>query len=1048
MVNRKHLGKRMAHAAQSRGLHYALAVLPILAASAPVMGDTSGLLDPHEVINQISPAVQSSTATKPSDAALLAADIAKFRISSEELSPQVAATAWFRLLDRAISEGSHPNPADVASFDVPLGRPVGVVSAVAALPPPEAWRSLEADSNKRTPHSLDGYRALSVRLLPAVLLGDHLATKSILASVDSAVSSLPPEQRIIPNSRITSIRRLLITLYGTPSEVAAQFREDVTDAASGSSAVSRYTAEVQVPDLVTLIGEAEATAILQGVITQPISLRVESGDGTAALARRIALENVDALKIPQWALANSIDSAPLYEALTRKFGAEPPKDTADSASSQFGDSAREEADTYYMLFLITNHRGPEAEKLLASMAGGTALEIPRGAILALQKAHQNEALYEFLQGSLSRNPRLQVWDVYIQQAAYTGNSQAALSTVDAALKRTDLPAYLRADLGRRRADALLALNETDAGLKALQSLLLQPPTSSDPYLVERTNAALRLASLGRVLNRPDLADKGLQFVQSALALPSQSGGRGLDRLTVLRAFFAEGRKQQKPREVQSAAITELKRHDSNTEPGAEQAEMMGVPGSRPLHQAALIELVSLYVAANRPQDARILLDDADGWGGRDVRDLLTAVDSQGVPFAVSAAKALSATDDIPSAVRILTATIAQFPGHDAAYELEATIDPGAAGVFDAQYKTDQFEERPLIWNATLLARRKEYDAAEKTVRAAIAIDPSDGEEGVNDRMRAYSVLADILEAKGDSKGAAETREIVTAIRISERTDELYALGLYQRAFAGYRTALEHFSDAYCIQSRLAVQLTKQGQHEQAAEHYRRAYELMPSSFGRVESHCFGCESVFDGVQQQTIAEQVFHTLEKKDPGNAQVHYLQGYLLQEEGRYAEALPEFRKAVQIDGNYLNAWRQLNKLSGHIYLPSVDRDVVTIKLIELDPQQRHVTYDVSAVGDFPALWHAVAQVDRSRKGSLPNRGPLYSLKQSARTYDQKQAELPPALRSQIQQYQLLFAGRQIGHELPSPPLTLGKHVLLMNIAGLIGSAGGGPEFGDEVD
>jgi tetratricopeptide (TPR) repeat protein len=1048
MTNPIRTSKRVPRVAQSRALHYALAILPIFAASATTAGDESRLLDPREVINQISPVGQSTTATKPSNAAALAKDIEKFRASSDALTPQVAATAWFRLLDRAISEGSHPNPTDAASFDVPLRRPVGVVSAVAALPPPEAWRSLGADANKRTPRSLDGYRALSVRLLPAVLLGDHLATNSILGSIDSAITSLPPEQRVIPHSRTALIRRTLVKLYGTPPEVAAAFRADVADAASGSPSVRRYTSEVEVPDLVTLVGEAEATAILTGVITQPISLRIESGDGTAALARRIALENIDALKAPQWALANSIDSAPLYEALTRKFSVEPAKESAESAPSGFGDSAREEADTYYMLFLITNHRGPEAEKLLASMSGGTALEIPRGAIHALQKAHQNEALYEFLQGSLSRNPRLRAWDVYIQQAAYTGNSQAALSTVDAALKRTDLPAYLRDDLQRRRADALLALDETDAGLNALESLLIQSPTVSDPYLAERTTAALRLASLGRVLNRPDLANKGLHFVQSSLKLPTQSGGRGLDRLMVLRAFFAEGRKQQKPQDVQSAAIAELKRHDSNAEPGAEEAEMMGIPGSRPLHQAALIELVSLYVAANRPADARILLDEAEGWGGRDVRDLLTAVDSQGIPFAVSAAKALAATDEVTSAVKILTATIAQFPGHDAAYELEAAIDPGAAEVFDAQYKTDQFEERPLIWNATLLARKKDYVAAEKTVRASIAIDPSDGDEGVNDRMRAYSVLAEILDAKGDSKGAAETREIVTAIRVSERTDELYALGLYQRAFAGYRTALEHFSDAYCIQSRLAVQLTKQGQHEQAAEHYRRAYELMPSSFGRVESHCFGCESVFDGVQQQAIAEQVFRTLEKKDPGNAQVHYLQGYLFQEEGRYAEALPAFRKAVQIDGNYLNAWRQLNNLSSHIYLPAADRDVITIKLIELDPEQRHVTYDVSSVGDFSALWYAVAQVDRSRKGSLPYSGPLYSLKQSAKIYDQKQSELPPALRSQIQQYQLLFAGRQITHELPSPPLTLGKHVLLMNIAGLIGSAEGGPEFGDEVD
>ena len=141
-------------------------------------------------------------------------------------------------------------------------------------------------------------------------------------------------------------------------------------------------------------------------------------------------------------------------------------------------------------------------------------------------------------------------------------------------------------------------------------------------------------------------------------------------------------------------------------------------------------------------------------------------------------------------------------------------------------------------------RAKRWLEAEAVIRQAITIDPSDGEEGPNDRMPAYAVLADVLEAKGAKAPAATFRGAVRAIRISERTDELHELGLHERAFAGYRKALEQFADAYCVQSRLAIRLMEAGRREEAFEHYRRAYELMPSSFGRVESHCFGCESVF------------------------------------------------------------------------------------------------------------------------------------------------------------------------------------------------------------
>jgi hypothetical protein len=52
--------------------------------------------------------------------------------------------------------------------------------------------------------------------------------------------------------------------------------------------------------------------------------------------------------------------------------------------------------------------------------------------------------------------------------------------------------------------------------------------------------------------------------------------------------------------------------------------------------------------------------------------------------------------------------------------------------------------------------------------------------------------------------------------------------------------------------------------------------MMPDSFGRVESHCFGCERAFDGERAQSIAERVFTGIAAKRPDNPQVHYLLGY----------------------------------------------------------------------------------------------------------------------------------------------------------------------------
>lgn len=1017
----------------SRIFHWGCA-LTILASCVAGVASANDLLDAHAVLRDIKQNAPAQ-ASRTSGAAALVSDVEHFRVSGEQLSPQQAAMTWFQLFDRAVNSASRANANDPGSFDGDLRRPVGVASVIAALPPPAAWHALQDEASKRAARAPADYHVLGLPLLSAVLLGDRTATESDLKSVDTVIVSLPPDQRILPRTMVTQIRRMLVKLYGKPSEIADALLGEVADAANGSPTPARYNTDVEVPDLVTLVGEADAAAILTKALSQPVTLHVESGDATRSLARRVALEHISALKLPQWGLADSVDAAPLYEALVGRFGAKAITPTADDASGPSSDFARQRADTYYLLFLIVNDRQSEAQKLLESMGAGQVLAIPRPAIKALEKAGRNDALYAFLGSVLSHHPDVRAWDVYIEQAAYTGHSKDALNTLDAVLKQPGLPPYLRADLQRRRADALLALGDTEHGLRALEALLQAPPATTDPYLTERLKAAIRLAGLGRVLTRPDLADKGLTFAQNAFALPPQRSVAGSERVTVLRSFFAEARKQHRESDVQRVAIAELKRRDPNADPAADQMEMVGMAGVRPGRRAALVELVSLYVGANRPADARILLDEADDWGARDLRELLGEKDSQGVPLALSAARALAATGENAAAVRVVTATIAQFPGYDGAYELESSIDPHAAEVFDEQFKTDQFQQRPLIWSAALLAHRAQYAAAEQTVRAAIAIDPSDGDEGINDRMRAYAVLSDILAAKGDAKGAADYRAVVTSIRISERADELHTLGLYQQAFAAYRKALDHFSDAYCIQSRLAVQLNQQGQHEQAAEHYRRAYELMPSSFGRVETHCFGCEGVFEGAQPQSIAEQVFQSLAKKEPRNAQVHYLQGYLYEEQGRYAEALSAFRTAVQIDSSYLNAWRHLNQLSSHIYLESADRDVIATRLLQLDPEQRHVAYDIGTVGDFSLLWNTVAEIDRAR-GAPPYGGPLYSLSQSAKLLDQKQSELPAELRNQIQQYQTLLEEARQAHTLPSPPLTLGKHTVLMAIGWLIGA------------
>jgi len=89
-----------------------------------------------------------------------------------------------------------------------------------------------------------------------------------------------------------------------------------------------------------------------------------------------------------------------------------------------------------------------------------------------------------------------------------------------------------------------------------------------------------------------------------------------------------------------------------------------------------------------------------------------------------------------------------------------------------------------------------------------------------------------------------------------------------------------------------------------------------------------------------------------------VHYLLGYLREQEGRYKDALPPMQQAVKLDPDYLNAWKHIQQLAGQMYLSPAVRDAAALNLMRLDPLARHVNSDVSTVRDLRGLWEVAAK------------------------------------------------------------------------------------------
>jgi tetratricopeptide (TPR) repeat protein len=263
-------------------------------------------------------------------------------------------------------------------------------------------------------------------------------------------------------------------------------------------------------------------------------------------------------------------------------------------------------------------------------------------------------------------------------------------------------------------------------------------------------------------------------------------------------------------------------------------------------------------------------------------------------------------------------------------------------------------------------------------------------------MRVYAFMAQALRGKGDNAKAKFFEDVVRSIRLAETADRWFETGAYAHAIAFYRQALGFFQDAYCIQSRLAVRLAAEGKIDEAAEHYRRAFEQMPDSFGRVESHCFGCEQVFAGEKSQGVAEQVFTTMLAARPDKPQLHYLMGYLRMEQERPADAAGHFRRAVELDPLYLNAWDKLAGLESKLHFPPVQRDELLLKLLELDPAHHHASPDLARVTDLARLWRALDAAGQV-VAALPAAGPLWELKASAARLAGKRADARPWERAE---------------------------------------------------
>jgi tetratricopeptide (TPR) repeat protein len=905
----------------------------------------------------------------------LKADLQAFSAAAAGLPAAEAAQRWLALADRAAKVQGHARRGGDSES---LRRE----DLLAALPPPEAWGELARAVQTRPPAKGNAdTRNIGLQLLAAVLTGDTNGQNQAVARLSAKAKGADEQTADAYHNYLEELGQAMVAGTDNP-DVFLQFLSQQLESPDNWRGMGR----IEIPNLVAKVGTEKAGAYLRRALAKPnLNLQFDEAGDTVRLAQTLALELMDQLKTPQWGLINSYDCVELYETIDKHFGAATneaaapplPPGLPDLANlpEGYNRSDKSQAQVYYMLGLISKNRTAEALVLAKKIKGRQSDYQLEEAVPLMTQAGFGAALDNFFHDLLAQDPTPPYWNTYMNLAAQAGQLDRMVALVRTVLTRTDLGDAKKARIHQVLFQALLAADQVEAAVAEVPGLTGQDKDVNDYNDMNAGQLGIILARVGILQQKPEWTEQGIGMAKKWLADSASQ-----------KNVWSAG-------ETAKALAELLSQVNRGPEAEAVLADQLTAGRARSLESGqpqfseaslALTALAGVYHKAGRPADVLQLLTLSPDWGVEDVSDLLGTVrESAGqlsamsqetgespLPVPYLAAQALLATGQKEAAERFIVPLQDHYPALDRVYELQAALQgTNALPQLDEWFKRDSFETRPLIWKAELLLQQNRLAEAEQTARQAISVDPTDGASGHGDRLRAYAELGDILAAQGDQTNANFYRELVKSVRVSEAGDDCYRAGLLKRAIALYQEGLTHFADAYCIQSRLAIQLANLGRTAEAEEHYRRAYELMPDSFGRMESYCLGCQRVFNGDQAQGIAEKVFAKFAAEHPDKPQIHYLLGYLRLEENRYQEARTNFLNAVRLDPDYLNAWVKLQEVDDQILAPAKEHDDIAFNLLRLDPRQRHSSARVEQIVDLARLWHMVAQSAAQQPAAVTN-------------------------------------------------------------------------------
>jgi len=730
---------------------------------------------------------------------------------------------------------------------------------------------------------------------------------------------------------------------------------------------------LNLPDLSGFASEAETEKLLIDAYALPVEVTVPSAVRTAAVVRRLILEGKIVPRHVPWSLLGwrggelnaetAGELVALHDVLKKQF----PELTAKK---------KDENDWWQK-----NTIGSWVTALAVAGREADAAELYRkGALSTLVLPYQprvtpaaGTAVWALALRLADRGSSPVNWGLLTKIARET-NRDAELNAFAASQVAAAAPGSETARLWQaRQAWLLIGADSVDEGLALLTPLLeTRPGANEKVWAAEWTRSVSRLLNLATLLPRPELLETWRQRLAVDFKTPTGlvwNGGTGL---------------------FDAYAALELKAGNFKAIEDILRARLALKSESGGDYQLVWMQLADVLARQGRYAEVLALMGESPYYSMKNMEELIRNDQSTRAWRApvLAVAESMAGVGRKDEAVAILEALLVAKPGYDPAYALYTQVlGDEAAPFLEKIWAADRYEERPLIWLATLQLAAGKTAEAGATARRAIALDPSDVDQPKGDRMRAYAVLRDVELKSGNVKQAEQLAGVVAEIRSAEAADSLVSAGMPERAIKELQAALATRPDGYYLHARLAWFLAQADRMPAALEHYQQALERVPDGIGRAGSRLSNYELTFEGEERQAVAERVLLAMAARADVKPQVYYLLGYLRMEQRRWDEAAEQGFKAVEAEPENLGTWMNLARVLPSSTRPRADRDRVALRLLELEPAGKRFYSPGSSVRDFPALWRAYSEANKVALTVPPRRFEIdekTGLKKTAATPD----------------------------------------------------------------